>query len=324
VTTPDEQLDLTPRRRTRWGYAVLSAAVVAGVAAALALLPRGHADSARPQPLAPPPGTKAVSYHGITIDVPKQLPVQTYPCGPPSVSHVQIEDPGLVARCAAPIRGTPAPTAALVVTLAPAAGFKQPIPSSSWQVSTRTIAGNTARVGLGRLAGRPGVSGELVLDRPGVALSVTAGSRSIVSEILRTTRVTPVDAVGCQSTRASFAPADNSQAPSLVPGTPTSAILCSYDRGLSQQKAVWLMGSARLPATVVRRVAGALSVLPPGPAHGTGLYIPDPDWIVFSYADGTTRTVAVERNIFPSDVTDGHLVANTDDTTVVDLLDGVR
>lgn len=322
----------TSAGRHRWWYAGLAAAVVAGIAVSVVVLTRGgggagqaaahHArpttSTALPCPTCPAPSTTPISYHGITVDVPAGMKVTQGGCSLPS-AYVLTLDAGAQYSCGA-MTHRPKPPSGPVIALTPSDATDRAVRRLATQQVI--VDGVPARRGSGRVARLPGVTRVLYLPHPGVVVAVSAKRGAAVGFVIPSVRITPIDRFGCRARTDAGPPPGNAVADRLVPGRPTSAIVCEYAStygfGNTPQ---WLVTSARLPD--IDRVASRINRLPLRPVKH-GLLIPAHDWVVFHYADGTTRTIAVERNATPARVTDGHLVARDNSLSIQSLIEHVR
>jgi hypothetical protein len=278
------------RTGRRWPYALAAAAAVAAVAVSAVLLRSGASHSsgpATPPTFAPiPPGMNEVSYHGITIQVPDNLPV-----GPAAVCQpagVRTYDPH-----------------------APQVSCARVPPSSGdggTIVDLRPIA-----LKLGNPRGqRP--NQELDLPGPGVSVYVEAPTREQVRTIIASVRVTPIDRNGCAATRPALR---NPAAATLLPGNPTAAGECVYTYVASGP--AFLLQSGRVDPDRLRRLTTAIQGLPAGAG------VPDAAFshvtrYVFDFADGSERTIEV-RYGHPPTVTDGQHVAHDPDNSIAGAFD---
>lgn len=283
-----------PSRR-RWPYVALAAAAVVAVAVGILVVRDGSHSAAPAAPrFAPiPPGLNEVSYHGITLQVPDNLPL-----GPTAgCEHVGVRtfDPHAASVSCGHISIIPAPMeAGTLVVLSP------------YQDQDLQELG-------GPLAPRPNQT--LDLRRPGVSVYVEAPTRREVRAIIGSVRITPVDRNGCAAT---LKPLHNPPASSLLPGHPTAAGECVYTDDVASR--AFLLQSLRVDPGRVGRLVEAVQELPSG-AGRDDLGFAHVTRYVFGYADGGRRVIEVRTDHHPATVTDGQHVAHDPDNAIAQAFD---
>jgi hypothetical protein len=257
---------LARTRRARWVTAGAAAAVVAVVATGVvlretAIRPPNESPSTTPAATAPgtlpepAAGMQWVGYRGLFVQVPESWIGGETRCGQP-VENAVLDWRG--ARCMALI---PRPRGISDVELrAPRpddAPYGEPTTVDGWRAlrpyppAERHYFGdeteNLVEMTL------------TLVDRP-VVITVTSPDPALAASILDTAQVVDVDPSGCalQSTSTvAGTPARPGAADALVPGDPTAARLCHYDRG-------WLERAQVRDAAATARLAAALNALRPG------------------------------------------------------------
>lgn len=266
--------DAVPRR---WPYAVLAAAAVLAVAVGVVATRGGgdHHPAATPPPtFAPvPQGMNEVSYHGITFDVPDNVPI-----GPGAICSqigVHSYDPhAIIPNC--PARE---PSDGLIVWLTPYQNRSQEL-------------GNP----LSRFA-----QGHRDLRTPGVSVDVEAPTKREVDAVLDSIRVTPLDRNGCAGVPAAL---HNASANEILPGKPIAVSECTYTTDMHGRP--FLLYSVAEDSRADRIVA-AIRGLSPG--RGTGIDQPEFTRFVCRYADGSTRVIE-QRGQGDATFSDGTHVVN--------------
>ena len=288
---------LVKRQRFPTLAVALSAAAAVAVAIVLVLLVRPGSGGpgtpaaipAHPATGAAPAGYAWASYHGIEIAVPKIIRWIYVTCYPPTTGYVEFTVPNVATSCPPrPVGQSDAPgPGAVTVTLAP--------------VGTQLD---------GQIAGDHRPWQQRTVPDPGVVVQVGAPTQAQVDLILGSIRRTPVDHLGCGDRLVSTTPT-NPPASSLVENGPRSAVVCSYTP-MQPGNRYWLVSSHALDASGAAVLATRFASLPTARPSTIGSYLPPVDWVVFDYGS-TTRTVAIERDVDPAYVTDGHrtLVANS-------------
>lgn len=319
---PGGLLEAVSHRPHRLLAALTAAAVVMAVAVGIVVF-RPNSDGGT-SPAAAAPGTKPITYHGVTVYVPRALPVRFVNCSRtlPTYGVVEVLDEPihcpLIRYVAPPAR--PRPVRLLVNFAAGRPAFaRTPV----------SVDGTPARRGYGGLHNRYvdlSSSGALVVPSLHVSVVVSAPTRAAVDAILDTATVTATDANGCPTKRASLLPG-NPPATQIVPGYPDSVVRCRYSTVGVRPTTHWLTGSRRFGATTARRVAAMIDTIPPSivprrfPAPTESA---NSTWI-FGYPDGSHREIGVERMARTSEmvaVTDGSRVVFSQDPTTVGTLSG--
>lgn len=290
---PPDALSWPPEpHRRQWPYVAIVAAAVAAVAVVLALV-RDGGDDTRSQPAGPPPtfapvppGMNEVSYHGITLVVPDDVPY-----GPAAVCSpvgVHSFDPNAGALdCSAPPFGT----------------------GKEMRVDLKPYHGTSAELG-GPL--RPNSTEERDLPGPGVSVTVEALTHDEAQAVIDSIRVTPVDRNGCAATLPAL---DNAPANELLPGTPASASECYYT---ADGDSAFLLYSLAIDPGRVPRVVSAIQGLPDGP--GVRDRLQRTLHFVFRYPDGSTRVIE-EVGVIDPELTDGEHVVHDPDNAVAQAFD---
>lgn len=247
-----------------------------------------------PSPSPVPPGTQAVSFHGVEVLVPAEWTINTVRCSSPIADTVIIEDGAPQPACAS--AQTPGLT---VVRLMPIESFN----SQAWsELATEsvTVSGHPASRGTGMSERSQTELAVLLLPGPGVAVTVESPDPAYAEQLLDTVRAAAIDSVGCRDRLPTLASQpDLSEADPLVPGSPTSASICRYTGG-------WLYRSAAVPTTDVDELVQILNALPLGVSTpGPGFFItpeacaeePDRTFVIqLGYPDGSEVDVHVNLN----------------------------
>jgi hypothetical protein len=284
-----------PARR-RWPYALLASAVVAAVAVgiAIAIARGGGSNSAAPAApsFAPiPPGMNEVSYHGITLLVPDNLPIGSAAMCQ-QLGVYTLDPHARVVNCAN------------IPVLPPGGTTVKLIPYDLYieQTGPRPRSTPTFKT--------------LDLPKPGVHVEVSAPNAAEVDAILRSIRVTPVDRNGCAATLPVL---DNPPAKELLPGTPSAASECIFTTELRSSHPAFLLRSLPVDPDRLARLVAAIRGLPAG-SSGRSAELPGAARYLFTYADGSTRTINVTRGD-DATVTDGQHVAHDPDNSIAQAFD---
>jgi hypothetical protein len=245
-----------------------------------------------PTTAAVPAGYKLVSYDGIELAVPDDLPVTHSPCAPP-VDAVFAATGG-VYSCPAhsPGQSTPLPATAIGVWLGPSAPDGK-VATTHEPTGHRTVAG--------------------------VPVTVTAPTQAQVDTILDSIRTVTVDDLGCPARPASISPSGQPSSATLVQAGPSSAVVCEFSP-VGPYGGYRQVGSYRLAASKLAGLVTTLDALPEHAARNTGAGPSEYDWVVFAYPDGRTRTVGVQMTASPSYITDGNRTVEDAQSRVFDIL----
>jgi hypothetical protein len=285
------------RGRRRWPHVLLAAAAVAAVAVGLVVLRGGSSGSppASPKPtFAPiPPGMNEVSYHGITIQIPDNLRPLDTDCAAPRNVIITV-DWSYAPSCPETIDSQQRKSGTLV-RLAPYQNGQPDQP---------------------RMQHQPGAIARRNFPGSGVSVYVAAPTRAKVQAIFDTVRVTPVDRNGCVATRPALA---NPPASDLLPGTPTAASECTYTLVPGSYVVAYLVRSLPVATDRLSRLVAAIDDLAAGSSGHPG-ELPGSVRYLFTYADGSTRTIDVTRGHEPT-VTDGDHVAHDPYDSIAQALD---
>jgi hypothetical protein len=267
--------DAPPRRP--WLAGGLAAALVLGIAAGAVALrnTRYHAETAAPTV---PAGYRSVSYHGISLNVPSRLRLNYQPCLPPR-NEVDIFV-GEVISCP-PVEHPESP--GTVVELVPYRFRRdyRSVPTTSQQVS-----GDDVRRGFGSAQWRTGKrpTGVIFAPSAGVVVAVTAPTRTAIDAILDSVRLTPVDALGCPSREPKEPESERAGL------HPLSAIVCVYSLlGPGTTDSLAASGVLSERDAVATAAAVRSWITATGPVRRSAQQYR----ITFTYADGSTQTVAV-------------------------------
>lgn len=319
----------TSAGRHRWWYAGLAAAVVAAIAVGMVTV--GQGSNERPTAphggpvITPPPGYKLASYRGITVAVPKRLPIVGFTCVPPSNEVIALDD--IAPSCPGFPPSRHRPPVGTVIALAPSSYDSEYRKLATTPVS---IDGQHALRGYGSLRtglDPPGRSGAVVLPSLHLIVGVSAPTRREIDAVLDSIRITPVDANGCRARVSSLQPAGNSPAQRLVPGRPVSAVACQYESVAAKDGGRALIGSYAIDARWTQRLAALINKFPLRTVGSSGIATGPPAYLLtFRYADGATRQIsaAVVPERIGEVLTDGRLKATAPDFAVADLLEHVR
>lgn len=281
------------RRPPGWLAAAVAAVLVLGIAVGVVVL-RGRGSATQPArpPIPPvPSGMRAISYHGITVDVPVALRLNYQPCQPPR-NEVEIFD-GEEISCP---DVTEPPPPGTVVELFPVR-VEGALPRGAHLAPTHVEGGNVLRgAKIWSWSGHRQWTGFVVARSAGVTITVTAPSRAKIARILNTVRVTPVDDLGCPS-RQPKEPISR-----RAPLDPVSAVVCDYSLLGSVPKNA-LIASAKLDRL------GATTAASDVRHWILETRLVRPTWqtyrVTFSYANGSTRTVAVPVDAIRAWIRDG-------------------
>jgi hypothetical protein len=240
-----------------------------------------------------PAGYQWVSYDGIEVAVPNDLPVTHSPCARPVNAVYAANDAGY--RCPArPPDHTepPAPPGAISVWL-----------------GGSTDGGYTT--GPGQLIGHRTVGD--------VEVTVAASRQDQIDTILNSIRTVTVDHLGCPAGPASITPSGQSQSSELVPPGPRSAVVCEFSP-IGTNDSYRLVGSRTFTASKLDQLVSTLDALPEHAVENTGVDLPRYDWIVFHYPDSSTRTIATPTSETPAFATDGNRTVQDAQSRVFGLL----
>lgn len=127
-------------------------------------------------------GTRQVSYHDLTVDVPAALPLAHGVCGRPHDVVVAVTRRGREMDCP---YVAPRPIGR-VVWLSPA---RDDIGYAALATRAATLHGVAVRIGFGRLAHSRGVSGVVVIPSRSLVVGATLPTRSAVAAVLDSVRV---------------------------------------------------------------------------------------------------------------------------------------
>jgi hypothetical protein len=263
-----------PRPARHVGWQVAAGAVAVALAAAIVIgLPNlldHDRRAADPLPgvtgvtgiVPAPPGSKVVTFHGLSITVPASWPVTGYSC---TLTSSVVELPGVSTACA---RG-PYPHFTIVRFLEGA----EPLPKGSGTTTTRTTIGGLAATRV--QSDRPvpylthGPSFGYVVAELDASVLIEPAQGQTGMDLADSLRVDAVDTHGCRSKVADVnelprsATSDRTgMAEALVPGRPASASVCRYRAG-------WLEKGTTLSGGTLHAFAGTLNRLPVGLSRAT-------------------------------------------------------
>lgn len=231
-------------------------AVTLGVLACSSPPPPGRSHAAPQPPIAgrsapgvAPPGTRPVTFHGLTVFVPRAWATNAVKCGAALKNTVFFGDG------AQPACGSVGTSRFSIATF------------STWQPGNEdrrlrhrslTIDGHRATLGTGSEDGRH--LSELIVADLKARLLIAGPGPGIGNEVVRTAQVTRTDANGCPSTMGYVdltTPPTTGPADVMVAGTPSKVVICHYLRSFLDQ------GISLSPADAGRFVT-ALNALPTG------------------------------------------------------------
>ncbi len=317
---------LRPRRA--WlAMGVAAAAVVAAVAVGFAVSNARPTPAGQPtvgaaiSPVPTPAGDTRISYHGLTVFLPQRFDlVTTAGCSlepSPATPTVRLTTGGPTFSCPAATVAPPPSPGPDAVSLAPyQPSYTAQSRAAQLGPSQITVDGITgyrlstteAALYLSRVTDAGVVA--ITLPGPGVFILVEGPDREAVADaLLASARIAPVDDLGCAAQLADPALAPAPRAGSLVPGRPTSGVICQYSPGPTanggEPKSVpWLNGSAELTDAQIEQLASYLNHRPPAAAaRGAGQFSVQ---YRLRYADGSLRVIAAEPTGYPATATDGH------------------
>jgi hypothetical protein len=259
VGVPVERL--ADRRRKPLGAAIAAAAAVAAIAVGISVVQHGGPDSGRGPAggtASAPPGYRAVTFHGLTIDVPSAWPLTAMTCGQPTQDTV-ILPVATVALC-----GFGSDEKLTTVTFSEGSDPGGPeLDAQMTSTTATTITGTRAKKMLGTTR-----QGSVVIQFgvPAVDASVTIASpaRSNAEQLAASLRIVQRDSNGCLAKDSEVsviptgrAPARAGAATSIVPGDPIRMTICRYEATLIEQ-------SSSLDRAQQARLRSVLDALPPG------------------------------------------------------------
>ena len=188
--------------------------------AATSATPKAIATSVPP----PRPGTRAWSSHGLQVRVPQAWKANQTDCGTPIANTVVIGG-GAIPMCA--INPVPAVDVVEFGTATNPGVEVQP----ALTLHPTTVEGHDAQTGTEQIADGRTVT---VLVVPDLDVSITVKSKdaALVAEIVASAQIVDTDANGCPTRAATLEPTGAPDRPgaqsTMVPGTPTKAIVCHY------------------------------------------------------------------------------------------------
>lgn len=207
-------------------------------------VPSSAPSSLAPRIAEPGAGKRAVTFHGLTVDVPEDWPTNDYQCGPRSDTVLL---PGPIDGC-----GPPPQTVTTVQFQAIANSSSSPTPGL--QMKRSTLDGTIAEFGSGVIKQQdsqgstpaPPLSVESVAVPELDALVIVKGpDADTVSRLAESIRVTDVDAAGCVTLAedtfrlpASVAAVRPGADRAVIPGAPSALSICRYVEGRLEQSAV--------------------------------------------------------------------------------------
>lgn len=271
------------RRHRRWLPALAAALLVAGLAVAAVTSRGGGSTSVPPSTFHAPPGYRPLSYHGITLAVPKNLPKIISSCG--TWQDAVVVSDGVGHGC---VSGPPNPPQRHTQVMLDSFDPHVSIPGVTWRAGV--IDGISIRRGTAVsdwFTGRPSPIGLLEVRALDFSLEMYAPQRSTIDKVLDSVQITPVDAVGCPDRLSG-------QFDPPVATKPSSVSVCEYGLG-SQGSTKWLVASTRAE----RGQFAALTIAMrdrPDPSY------PTPFVGVFRYPNGTSRFVPLTLSDLPENI----------------------
>lgn len=200
-------------------------------------------------PSVAPPGTRPVTFHGLTVYVPRSWAIDAVKCGAPLTNTIFFGD-GAQPACGS--TGTSPYSMATFVTWHPGIVDRR----LTWR--TRKIDGHRATVGTS--AGHGAHTTELVVPDIKARLIVGSPSSAIGTRIVRTAQITQHDVNGCPSTMPYVdltAPPTSGPADVMIAGRPRAEVICSYVQ-------TFLERGIPLSQATANRLNAALNALPSG------------------------------------------------------------
>jgi hypothetical protein len=259
IAVPAERL--IDRRRRPLIAVVGAAAAVAAIAVGISVVQNGGSGSGRGPAggtASAPPGYRAVTFHGLTINVPSAWPLTATSCRQPTQDTV-ILPVATVALC-----GGGSNEKLTTVTFSEGSDPGGPeLEAQMTSTTTTTISGTRAKKMLGTTR-----QGSVVIrfEVPAVDASVTIASpaRSGAEQLAASLRIVQRDSNGClaKATDVSViptgrAPARPGAATSIVPDDPIHMTVCRYEAAQIEQ-------SSSLDSAQRARLRSVLNALPPG------------------------------------------------------------
>lgn len=250
------------RRRRRVERSAATIGLVAAVAAAtvvpleLTTTNRNSVAVGATPTSAVPAGTQPVSFHGVEVFVPQAWTINDTRCGTAQHDTAIIEDDG----SPTPTCATRQPPGLTVVRIT---DTNTPMGRARATVAQQptTVDGKPARYGTGVPAGQQATLNVLVLQAPGVVISVESPDSAAARNILESARIVATDSFGCRAAVTTLVPSERGDqsagAGTLVAGHPTSASICRYsgDR---------LARSAAVQPSLIPGLVDMLNGLPTG------------------------------------------------------------
>lgn len=255
-------LEPRPVKRKRQ-LLILVVANLALLAAALVVVHRMSGTRVAPAGPSIPSGTQPVSFHGTQVFVPHSWPVvESYTsCDRFTGNFVSIPMGSAPSVSCSP----PADLSRLSVV-----EFHTLSSPGGRQLASlaREETNNERSVRRGSVETQDKRRMEIVVFvEQGVVISVTSPNAMLASQIVDTARALSVDSLGCAAHVAALTPKGPAKRAGskneLVPGTPTSAVVCFYSD-------YWLGRSLKLSTVQSTRLLTILGSLPEGASRGPG------------------------------------------------------
>jgi hypothetical protein len=221
-----------------------------------------------------PAGTRAVTFHGLTFDVPVGWGLAEATCGTPIADTVML--PGVQASCA---YAHPPRVSSLTFDRA----------SNRAGGAKTDIDGHPAYRYTGRTSGLHTI--EIVVPDLDAVATIASPSLATAHRIAGTASVTPHDVNGCANRRHDTAVLPTGKSSGvLIPGHPNAVVVCRYVDGWPEQSAQ-IKAVTRFVATFDHLPAG-LSRANPGAATPAACAEPTDAYVVqVQYPDGRPLTV---------------------------------
>jgi hypothetical protein len=282
-------------RARRWRRHTLGAVVACVVAALLSTAIVGIARNALQQQAQPawtttavPDGWQVISSRGVQIAVPADWPINANDGCAVRAAFTVIRGPRIALDCLVPESPSATEVAVQAASLNSQDDDRLKGATTTSQVS---LAGAPAVLVEGAFAdGRT----SMTLTVPGIDTQVaaTGPDPSLLSQVLRTTRVVTVDDVGCDRDLPTATWDKPAPGPAIRPASPTSITVCVYQGAL-------LGASATLEGSRATALTAAIAQAHAGPVRDNprtctpGLPEDLPLWLHLHYASGPDVDVRV-------------------------------
>lgn len=253
---------------------------------------------------------RAISFHGLTFDVPAAWQYSSPGCSAPTVDTVINPDAGAVMNCAAVPSVPPDPHVTTVLL----GSYSKRGPAEMIYRSSRHVLVNGVAATRVSDSVEPyavflyGGKQATLLNVPSLdtTIIVVSADRTLADQIFATARPTPIDANGCAGRLSSFTPSGNPPATEILPGSPVAGNYCAYAADLAGGQEVGLESSGLLTSSDIAWLTNGLHEAVPSSTpfsnYGRGRTIVR---YTLTYSSGQSRTIAAIAGMDPAPATDG-------------------